>query len=139
MNEGDYYRWSYKTLPKGSFEPYWCKSRIALFKQERLVDTYWHGDSPGSKNSWTEAEAECALDLVFVANLSDLVEASRHVHEDNRPEDIVDLSHPNRTQVYLRKGAKRCMDVKRATWRRKRDKAQSEADMWQRMLKHDLL
>lgn len=137
MKSGDYFRWSYKVLPP-TFEPYWCKSRIAVVVGGVLIDTYWQIGLPKfagcNDTAWTVAKAAEVLNLVFVANVNDLVKANPGFVEDHLPEDIVDLTHPNGGTFYLRKGAVRNMDVQRVTWTRKRDEAQDEVDMYQRLL-----
>ena len=130
MRDGDYYRWSYKD-PSG-YEPYWCASRIALVRDGRLVDTYWR--SGDTSHAWSLSDAERLLDLKLVANLDDLEPCSKGVHEDHRPADIVDLTHQNGGQCYLRRGSERCMGVQRETWRRKLDAAQSTVDHYRYLL-----
>ena len=130
MREGDYYRWRYKVPP--DHMPYHCASRIALFTKMALRDTYWYSRDG---KAWDELDAINELELELVANLDELDEvSSKGVHEDHRPEDIVDLTHPNGGHIYLRKGAERNMAVQHATWRRKRDEHQSRADGFQCMI-----
>lgn len=141
MKNGDYYRWRYKKIDTGKRGLtdellYWCKSKIAVFKLGRLRDTYW--DFCGARDvSWTEAEAVRDLDLEFVANASELEEQRNRqdpLSERYRRSDIVDLTHPNGGTLFLRKGAEPDCDTERATWKRKRDEAQSDADHYARML-----
>ena len=135
MREGDYYRWHFRpdNPSAKAFSPYWCKSRIALVEGGRLVDTYW-GTRGVDSRSWSLEQARAELDLEFVANVADLVPCSKGVIEDHRPEDVVNLTHPNGGQCYLRKGAKRSMEVQRATWERKRSEAQRTADHYKVLL-----
>lgn len=51
LKEGDIFRWSYTDKYCPSFEPYWCKSRVAVARKAGLgensylvlSDTYWSG------------------------------------------------------------------------------------------------
>lgn len=135
IQDGDFYRWSYKANhPRlRDVSPYWCCSRIARVLGGMLVDTYWYG---GDNRSWPLADAVEQLDLEFVANVADLDTApanlsgprGRVLFESYRREDVVDLSHANGGQVYLRKGAQPCLDVQIAHWEGKRDECQRAAD-----------
>lgn len=104
MHDGDYFRWSYKEISRDqSFEPYWCKSRIALVTGEHLADTYW---STNSNATWSLQDARIELNLEFIANLANLAEIRTSSKWLYAPDDVVDLTHPNGGQCYIRKGAK---------------------------------
>lgn len=116
MKDGDIFRWSWndKQLDKLEYKNssgtlYWCSSRIVVYKDGLLRDTYWASSSDGK--TFTPEQAEDILELRFIANESDLYPANptdRAYYED---EDCVDLSHPNssRGNFYLRKGAKKSL------------------------------
>lgn len=131
--DGDVFRWSWRCAEKlgRSPDPYWCLSRIAVVRGDRLVDTYWHGNDNWA---WTREQAAERLDLKFVANLGDLVlspYAVGHYH----PDDVVDLSHPNRpSEVYVRKGAKECLRTQIEVAERKLAASRCKVDMEQRWL-----
>jgi len=103
MRDGDYYKWGYKELPQNVHDPYWCKSRIALARNGVLVDTYWGSGGDGAR--WTFEDAQRLLDLKFVANLDELAEIPPNWAWTYHPDDVVDLTHPNRGTCYIRKGA----------------------------------
>lgn len=109
INEGDYFRWSYKShiLKKRSLyiDPYWCKSQIATARNGRLVDTYWSTNS--SNTSWSFEDAIKDLDLKLIANEEDMVEPCRDPKYYD-PKDVFDIRHANlsRGGIYIRKGAK---------------------------------
>jgi hypothetical protein len=131
MKEGDYFRWSFRVLPK-TFEPYWCASRIGFVHNGMLHDTYWGRTGSVDSKRWNPDDALRLLHLVFVANIEDMEEAHHGAIEDHRAEDIVDLSHVNtRSEVFLRKGARRDKATQLATYTRKRDEAQRQADGFQ--------
>lgn len=114
VKKGDIFHWRYKK-PR-DFMPYHCCSCIAVFDGTILRDTYWSGHGDG--RYWSQLEAERDLDLEFVANHDDLVQADPGVVDFYDAKDIVDLRHPNnssRSNVYLRKGAKRSAAVMRET------------------------
>jgi hypothetical protein len=129
MNKGDIFRWSYKNVGD-TFMPYHCCSCIAEFDGEILRDTYWSGMSDGKW--WKPQNAEALLDLEFIANRDDLVQADPSAVDFYSRDDIVDLRHANnssRSNVYLRKGAKRSANVMRETLNYAIERAESEIRM----------
>ena len=106
MKEGDIYNWSYKDLTGRGSEPYWATSRIARFKDGLLSDTYW-GDNNHSNKSWAVDSLD-QIQLSFIANINDLIPMENGKYSTLRYDesDIVNLSHPNRSdQYFIRKGA----------------------------------
>ena len=135
MTVGDIYRWSW-TDPHVrvmwglvATDPYWCCSRIAIVDAAgRLVDTYW---GCCSDNKVLDPSR---VDLVHVANLGDLDPGPRDAHERYEPEDVVDLTHVNGGQMYVRKGAQESRAVRVRHWTRRRDAALADADAFQRII-----
>lgn len=105
MNEGDIFRWSYRA-PKDHM-PYHCRSRIAIFHNGLLTDTYW--GTPYDNESWDIPAARANLDLEFIANLNDLEKIPEWNEVYYGPTDFVNLNHANssRGNAFVRKGAKR--------------------------------
>lgn len=103
MKEGDIFRWSYKE-PIGSYA-YYCKSRIAIFNGEYLVDTFWHSSSDDIY--WTEEDATIKLDLVYVENMNNLEHMPyEHAVKNYEPEDIINLNHSNSSSGNVYKKSK---------------------------------
>ncbi|RZN19498.1 hypothetical protein [Bradyrhizobium sp. Leo121] len=109
MREGDIFRWSYRNpnASHGVYSGYHCCSRIAVFTNGLLRDTYWGLGCIDGR--WFSGDAIRALDLEFVGNFADLKPANEHMADYFDDADIVDLNHSNSTRgnFYLRKGAVR--------------------------------
>ena len=102
MKEGDIFNWSYNE-PMGAYA-YHCKSNIAIFNGEYLVDTFWHGYE---NSSWTEEDAVIKLDLVYIENMNNLKHMPyEHEVKNYDPEDIINLNHSNSTKGNLYKKSK---------------------------------
>ena len=107
MNEGDIFHWRYadedirQNRPFGLYI-YHCKSRIAVFKNGYLRDTYWH---EMSNNIVDPSE----VILEFQGNPADMTIIPKWERGFYRHEDIVDMNHANNSNapVYLKSGAKR--------------------------------
>jgi hypothetical protein len=124
---GDIVRWSFtgnklKKLGRTDSEAYWCMSRIAIYKDGRFVDTYWHGGSSHNR-SFTVSEIsispECVnseiYEVSFIANIDDLNECRETEFSYYNESDFVNISHPNstRTGFYIRKGATKSLEKMR--------------------------
>lgn len=130
---GDIYRWAWNDSEYGkrqheisSGTMYWCCSRIGIVDGDYIVDTYW-GYS-GSNKIFSKEKALEMLELTYVGNMNDLIEADPKQRAYYLDEDCVDLSHPNssRGNFYIRKGAKKNLDkMKRVLQREIRDKESS--------------
>ncbi|MCK5600288.1 hypothetical protein KAR91_00285 [Candidatus Pacearchaeota archaeon] len=101
MKEGDIFRWSYKE-PIESYA-YHCKSRIAIFNGERLVDTFW---GYGDNTYWAEEDAIDKLNLVYVENMSNLECINEYEIKNYDPEDIINLNHSNSSEGNVYKKSK---------------------------------
>ena len=130
---GDIYRWSWNDneydkrqheISSGTM--YWCCSKIGIVNEDYLVETYW-GNTSNNKFFSKEKALEM-LDLIYVGNMNDLVEADPRQRAYYLDEDCVDLSHHNSMggNFYLRKGATKNLDkMKRVLQREIRDKGRS--------------
>lgn len=127
MKKGDIFRWHYKNI-EDKFTPYHCCSCIAEFDGKRLRDTFWFGMSEG--RSWTAKEAELILNLDFIANRSNLVEAKDDAELYYRPEDIVNLRHANSSTIplYTRCGAVRSKEIMKETLARIIEKSKRDIE-----------
>jgi len=97
--DGDVIRWWYKDT-QGMFDPYWCKSQIAIFADGGFTDTYW------SYTSDRQGVHLPACEYIYLGNLNDyrpLAEYERVYYNDS---DLLDLSHPNNSRnLYVKKTA----------------------------------
>ena len=133
MKLNDIYRWRYtesclKKLNHGSNggTTYWCCSQIVVCKETeaglRLYDTYWSHDpkiiDPTGKN----------IALEYIGNFDELEKFTGDINHYN-PNDLVDLNHPNssRGNLYIKKGAKKCLETIRAHIQRKIEEKEYEA------------
>ena len=108
IKKDDIFTWSFtdEYLKAHKHEPYWCKSRIAVFNGTYLLDTFWQSTDSSILN-------ECDVELNFVANFDDLVEAKPSDRTYYLDSDCVDLGHSNNSSegnFYLRKGAVKNVD-----------------------------
>lgn len=107
MKNQDVYRWSYKNT-EGMFEPYHCKSRIGIYRDEKnvLADTFWSG-SYHNNRCFSMKECEELIDLTYLGNLDDFESASKSDQAMYDDKDFLNLNHSNssRGNCYLRKGA----------------------------------
>ena len=115
MKDGDIFRWSYNSewLKKkndgdNGGTTYWCNSRIGVFNDGFLVDTFW-SYSNSCDTSFAADMIASRLDVEFIANEDDLIGANPSERAYYLDEDCVDLNHPNSTRgnFYIRKGAKK--------------------------------
>lgn len=129
MKEGDIFRWRYREGTKHGDYAYHCCSNIAVFKNGRLRDTYWHGYATSSDGrSWMADECH-KLDLTFLANESDLEPAQAYQAEYYDHADIVNITHANGGSFYLRKGAVRSQAKMLESARYKLEKSESDKQM----------
>ena len=127
--EGDVFRWSYKDSPEidmRSWGTYHCCSRIAIVRNGRLRDTYWYSGSDGRSFGIGDVPR---LELERLGNLSELEEAKEYQANYYDDADIVNLTHANGGQFYLRKGAARSQAKMLASARSKLEASQSEERM----------
>jgi len=99
--DGQIYRWQWKdTSGWGQSDSYWCRSRIAIVKNGRLIDTYW---SDGSLDHAVKFED---VDLTFMGDEKwPKVSEGEAMRYDSA--DICDTRHANhsRAPIYVRPGA----------------------------------
>lgn len=114
MENGDIYTWAYKPefisdLKMQSGTTYWCCSRIGVFNNGLLVDTYW--GSSGENISFTIEDANNRLCVTFVANEADLLPISRGDRVYYEDKDVIDLTHPNSYggKIYIIKGTEKSL------------------------------
>lgn len=111
LKEGDIYRWRYRE--PGNDAPwgrYHCCSGIGIVRDGMLRDTYWQiGDNFGNGRSFSIPDGLQGIDLTYLGNFANLVEAREHEADYYDESDVVNLNHSNSTRgnFYLRKGAKR--------------------------------
>ena len=108
FKDGDIFKWSYADTERHCQDyAYWATSRIAIFNDGWLADTWSSSNNP----SWLEADAKRLLKLRFVANLNDLENISESNARYFNQENIINLTHSNSygSQIYVKKGAVRCL------------------------------
>ena len=100
LKDGQIYRWHWKEGEQiGALEPYWCKSRIAIVKDGKLLDTYWSGDRHSVDVS--------RVDLAFMGDQNwPQLRPGEELRYDRA--DICDMRHANSSHapIYVRPGAK---------------------------------
>ena len=130
MQNGDIFKWSYnaKWLKKkndgnNNGTTYWCDSRIGVFNDGVLVDTFWGGSCSSNDTSFTVEMIESMLEVEFIANEDDLISAQPSERAYYLDSDCVDLNHPNSTRgnFYLRKGAKKNVEKMERILKRERN------------------
>lgn len=119
MKEGDIYRWAYKSevrekMQERSGDPYWCKSRLAVVKGGRLVDTFWSFEPDNL------AISPDSVDLKLLGNFQDLEKSGPDAYLYYDKSNIVDMRHTNSSGdlVYVRRGAARSKEKMREVLRR---------------------
>lgn len=98
MKEGDVYRWEWKHFTVSYELAYWCLDGQAVFKQGKLVDTYWDGlrlDIIGSSSKVVNCDD---VYLEFVCNLYDVDLIPKWEKEDY--EKVYNLSTQKRCYEY---------------------------------------
>ena len=123
MKKYDIFTWSFtdEYLKAHKNETYWCKSRTAIFDGTHLRDTFLQITDHSILN-------ECDVELTFIANFDDLVEAEPSERAYYLDSDCVELNHGSspRSKFYLRKGAvKNIEKMKRILSREKKRIARS--------------
>ena len=106
MRERDIYRWQWKT-EHDRLSPYCCYSQICVVWKGELYDTFCGVLSEKSRLNKEEVETE------FLGNEDDMIKLLAGSENYYRPEDVVDMRHPNnpRAPIYLKRGAERDADV----------------------------
>jgi hypothetical protein len=118
--ENDVCRWSYKDTT-GKFEPYWCKSKIAVFKGDCWRDTFWSSSADNAVLPENEVEIE------YLGNLDDYKSCNRYDFDYYADKDCLNLSHSNNSgQYYIRKDAAKSVDKIRVTLLRELCKAEEK-------------
>lgn len=123
MREGDIYRWRYTEEYEDTRGlSYHCRSRIAVYENGRLYDTFW-GSSP-TDTSWLNPDK---VHLTLLGNRNDLEELSDN-EEYYNPEDLVVMRHSNnsRAKTLVKPEATRDPEVMRKLALEKRGKAERD-------------
>jgi len=102
MKQGDIYSWSYKDGYGSQADKYWCKSQIAIFNDGKLVDTFWSGGGHGI----LDLER---INIKYKGNPKEMDEIGKHEKQYYKPENIVDMNHPNNSNapIYLKPGTQK--------------------------------
>lgn len=102
--DGQIYRWAWVDADYGEpgayRDPYWCRSRIAVVRRGRLIDTYWHGG--GLDHSVDPAKVK----LTLIGNEAwPKLREGEELRYDRA--DICDTRHANNSRgpIYVRPGA----------------------------------
>ncbi|MDU8914048.1 hypothetical protein [Aestuariicoccus sp. MJ-SS9] len=106
MREQDVYRWQWKD-DHNHLASYCCYSQICVVWKGELYDTYCGVLTERSRLNQDEVEIE------FLGNQDDMIKLLAGSENYYRPEDVVDMRHPNnrRAPIYLKRGAERDADV----------------------------
>lgn len=106
LAEGNIYRWRWADTVKDAdcapYRSYHCLSQMAVVRNGRLTDTFWHG----SDNRVLDP---ADVILTLLGNIDDLVEIRSYDIPYYRPDDIVDMRHSNNSSgpIYRRKDAEK--------------------------------
>lgn len=148
MKENDICSWRWKDEKIGHIgDPYHCKARKGIVHNGQLLDLFWMNiGSHFSQAGWSQSRSggrALNLDLInfeVIANIDDLTEIRRGNERYYKPEDIVDLDHPNTSHapIFVRKGAeldvatmREYVNEKIAQAKDRMASAQSDLDWWQ--------
>lgn len=143
MKLNDIYRWHYsaerlKKLRDGNNggTTYWCQSQIAICQKWHdgrlvLADTYWHRPESYLKE---DSIKNGKVIIEYIGNLDELERTNEDCYNYYKREDIIDIRCSNNGNygVYIKKGAKRDLEVTREYIKyeleKKEYKAKSAAD-----------
>lgn len=134
MKEGDIYRWRWADKEKdadcGPYRSYHCCSQMAVVRNGKLVDTFWHGFSDNKVLDTNK------VTLTLLGNTADLIEIRPCDVAYYRREDIVDMRHSNNSHgpIYLRKGAKKDAETMLELVRHRRECAEREIEFSKRRI-----
>lgn len=120
----DICRWSYKDT-KGMLDPYWCKSRIAIYNtdKKRWFDSYWGSSSV--RFSFTDDDVN--FEKTIIANLDEYDTCDRDEFDYYDEKDTLDLSHSNNNRLYyLRIGAVKSVEKIKSVLQANLEKAEGE-------------
>lgn len=123
FKDGDVIRWSYKSTA-GMFEPYWCKSQFAIFKNGEFRDTYWYS---------LPDQHILILDHIefrYLGNINDYRLTPGSYELDYYDDaDILNLSHSNSArEFYVKKDAKKSVQKIRRKLEEELKKKRSSID-----------
>ncbi|RYH07616.1 hypothetical protein [Tropicimonas sp. IMCC6043] len=102
MRERDIYKWRWKDEHDREV-PYCGYSQLCVVWKGGLYDTYCGVLSERSRLDPNAVEIE------FLGNEDDMIKLLAGIENYYRPEDVVDMRHPNnpRAPIYLKRGAER--------------------------------
>ena len=120
--QNDVCEWYYKDTNKKS-EPYWCKSCIAIYNEEKQkwVDTYWSGcDNFGFPDN------DPSIEINYLGNLDDYRACKSYDFDYYDLKDCLDITHKNMSRggFYVRKDAVKSMDKIRKVLERQLEDAE---------------
>ena len=113
---------------------YWSASQIAVFEDGRFWDTYWVSNHY-NKNFTPESIGDTHK-VKFIANFDELdkidYSSCEYLSKMYDESDIVNLNHANssRGNLYLRKGAKKKINIIKESYERKIAELKSKIDHW---------
>jgi hypothetical protein len=134
--DGDIVKWWFtedelKKLRHGNNNgtTYWCCSQIAVFKDERFWDTFWHA----REKCFLPEEIGKKYLVEFIGNFDELEKQDCDYYDLIKiydRNDIVNLNHSNSSKgnLYLRKGAKIKIDIMRESYKMKIKELEEKID-----------
>ena len=120
----DVCRWNYKDTD-GLFEPYWCKSRIAIYDEDlqRWFDTFWGSVS----ERFSFGDDNIKFEKHILGNLNDYKPCKIYDFDYYDEKDLLNLSHSNKSGLYyLRIGAVKSVDKIKAVLQVNLEKAEAK-------------
>lgn len=133
FREGDIFSWRYKPEIEKKIDSvtiaYWCKSRIAIYSDGVLYDTYWSSPREG------RLDPDRVL-LTFSGNARDMTAIPASERVFYRSEDIVDTRHANDrgAPVYIKPGCTRNAEWMRAHYESTMERERSAISFAQRRI-----
>lgn len=105
LRENDICHWSWK---EGMRPIVGCYSHVAVVRDGKLFDTYWHGWETGS-SSIVELDR---VELTALGNIDDCTEIKAWDADYYAPTDIIDMRHANTSNapIYLKNGSMRSQE-----------------------------
>lgn len=140
VSDGAVYSWSYKeTNDPGPYGDYHCCSRIGIFQNGELHDTFWGFPESYGNSRKFGLDRMKDLKLKFLGNLRDYEKRSEYAEAYYDSEDVMNLNHSNssRGNFYVRKSARRSerkmieyveTKIKLAYWNKA--SAENDAERW---------
>lgn len=120
--QNDVCMWYYKDTTN-RFEPYHCKSRIAIYNEDKQkwFDTFWSG-----ADNFAFPDGDECIETKYLGNLDDYRACSHYEFDYYDSKDCLDITHKNMSRggFYIRKDAVKSVDKIRKVLERQLEDAE---------------